>query len=78
MPKYRIEFIDTFGGEANFSCSEKYEIEAKSFKQAITLAKKKRYPSPIPRHTVNIYCGDYMLIDLVGVCVCCFIIELED
>jgi len=67
-----VEFTDTFAGEANYCWIDRYEIQAKSLRQAITIAKKKRYHSPVPRHKVCYDFGDEIRIDIVGTCVCAF------
>lgn len=77
MPKYDIQWTDTFGGEANYCWAENDTIEASSIKSAITKAKKKRYYSPLPRHTIAIDTGDMIRIDIAGANVCCFICEKE-
>lgn len=77
LKKYKVEFTDTFGGDANYSWVERYEIEALSFSDAITQAKRERYWSPLPRHITSDY-GDQVRIDIVGACVCAFIDQIDE
>lgn len=77
MPKYDIQWTDTFGGEANYCWVETDTLEAPNIKAAITKAKQKRYYSPIPRHIITMDTGDMVRIDIVGANVCCFICEKE-
>ena len=78
MPKYDIEWTDTFGGEANYCWVERSTIEAKNLQGAIRKAKQARYYSPVPRHKVTIDTGDFIRIDIIGANICCFINEIEE
>lgn len=69
---YAVEFTDTFGGGANYCWREAFTVRAKNMNQAITLAKKRRYHSPLPRHTRSDY-GEQTRIDIKNACVCAFI-----
>lgn len=73
MNRYRIEWTDTFAGEANYSWVQRSVIEAENIRQAITKAKQARYYSPLPRHTLSSYGPDSARIDIHGACICCFI-----
>ena len=73
-----VEFTDTFGGDANYCWVDRYEIEAKDLKQAITKAKRQRYYSPLPAHKVAYDIGNERRIDIVGQCVCAFAYYKED
>jgi hypothetical protein len=73
MNYYDIEFTDTFGNEANYCWIERYRVQAKNMKQAITKAKQARYYSPIPRHTIQFNDNDFCRIDIIGACICAFI-----
>jgi hypothetical protein len=77
MSRYDVEFTDTFGGQANYAWVQRFTVEAKDFKQAVTKAKQERYNAPIPRHKPEDY-GDMVRIDIIGACVCAFITESED
>ena len=77
MEKYLVEFTDTFGGEANYCWIDRYEVEAKRLRQAITKAKQKRYHSPLPRHKTSDY-GDTIRIDIIGQNVCAFATYIGD
>ena len=74
---YFVEFTDTYGGDANYSWAIRYKVFATSFKHAITLAKKERYFSPLPRHKISNY-GEMMRIDIVNSCVCAFVEIFDD
>lgn len=69
---YSVEWTDTFSGEANYCWAERYIVNAPTIAAAITKAKKVRYFSPLPTHTLSDY-GDSMRIDINGACVCCFV-----
>lgn len=73
MNYYDIEFTDTFGNEANYCWIERYRVQAKNMKQAITKAKRARYYSPIPRHKIQFNDSDFCRIDIIGACICAFI-----
>jgi hypothetical protein len=75
---FKVEFTDTYGGEANFCWIERYLIRATDTKQAVTKAKKARYHSPIPRHTYHYGDGDSARIDIVGAAVCAFVDWIDD
>ena len=77
MEKYKVEFTDTFGGDANYYWIDKYIVEATSLKQATTKAKKLRYYSPLPAHKTSDY-GDMIRIDIMGEPVCAFIEYIEE
>jgi len=71
MSQYKIEFTDTYGGEANYCWVDRYIVEAESLKQAMTKAKQERYYSPLPRHRTSDY-GDMIRIDMLDSPVCAF------
>jgi hypothetical protein len=73
LNRYKIEWTDTLGGEANYCWVNRSIIEAKNIRQAITKAKKDRYYSPLPRHTLSDYGSDSARIDIINAAVCCFI-----
>ena len=77
MEKIKVEFTDTFGGEANYCWMKKYIVEADNLKQAITKAKKLRYCSPLPKHKTSDF-GDMIRIDMVNSNVCAFAEYMED
>lgn len=77
MSKFNVEFTDTFGGEANYCWVNRFQVEAKDIRQAITKAKQERYHAPVPRHRTSDY-GDMVRIDIVGECVCAFITYADD
>lgn len=77
MSKFNVEFTDTFGGEANYCWVNRFQVEAKDIRQAITKAKQERYHAPVPRHRTSDY-GDMVRIDIVGECVCAFITYADE
>jgi hypothetical protein len=75
---FKVEFTDTFQGEANYCWIERYLIRATSLKQAITKAKKARYFSPVPTHRYSHQDGDSARIDFIGAPVCAFVDWIDD
>lgn len=74
---YTVEFTDTYGGEANYCWVNRFTVRAASINQAITIAKKHRYCTPLPRHTLSLYDNMTARIDIKGAAVCAFIDWLD-
>lgn len=67
METYQVTFTDTFAGELNYSEVSHYIVDAKDMRHALTLAKKARYISPVPRHDIYHDAGDYLIFHMRGV-----------
>ena len=65
MNDYIVLVTDTYAGEANFGWAYKHKIKAKSKRHALTIAKMKRWYSPVPRHRLSDY-GDELRADIVN------------
>lgn len=78
LQTYKVEFTDTYSGEANFCWIERRLVKATSIKQAITKAKRDRYHAPIPRHVYVFNDSDMSRIDIKGACVCAFIEWIDE
>jgi hypothetical protein len=74
---YSVEFTDTYGGEANYCWAERFCVEAENIGEAVTKAKKNRYAGKLPKHTKSGYGSDDARIDIVGKCICAFIVWLD-
>lgn len=76
--KFFIEMTDTFGGEANYCWVNRFTVDAKDARQALTKVKKHVYHSPSKmRHTVSDY-GDMLRADMNGANVVFFVTEYSD
>lgn len=74
---YKIEFTDTFGGEANFGWIDRYIVSAANMKQAVTKVKQYRYNTPISRHRYIYNDNMSARIDIINHNVCAFIDLLD-
>lgn len=71
---WRVEFTDTYCGEANYAWVQKFCVWAFDITEAITLAKRHRYgEGTTPRHEPTLYDSDSARIDIKGHCVCAFV-----
>lgn len=76
--KFFIEMTDTFGGEANYCWVNRFTVDAKDARQALTKVKQHVYVNPSKvRHTVSDY-GDMLRADVKKDCVVFFVTEYSD
>lgn len=76
LTKYRVEYTDTFGGEANYSWVRRATIEATSPRSAITKAKAE-FGITLP-HRIIYRDSDEIRLDFRGSCTCMFLIPIFD
>jgi hypothetical protein len=79
LTKYFIEFTDTYGGEANYCWARRYNVDATSYKNALTKAKQFYFgnASGYPHRITGNY-GDMLRADFQGMAVCCFVSHADE